>query len=154
MLSGLAATLLCALTFGGFFLLLSQGSITFAWLAPRIVELLDELAGGRYEFSLGAAAIGNGDHGPTLSVDNFIVKKDGRPIVAAPRAELSLDLRSLLIGRIKLRRLEVLDLDLRLSVDPDGSVAISAGAHPVPAKAPAIAPDGARQLRTAPGRSA
>ncbi|PPD09765.1 MAG: hypothetical protein CTY36_02685 [Methylocystis sp.] len=143
MLSGLAAVLLCALTFGGFFLLLSQGSITFGWLAPRIVESLDELAGGRYEFSLGAAAIGNGDHGPTLSVDNFIVKKDGRPIVAAPRAELSLDLRSLLIGRIKLRRLEVLDLDLRLSVDPDGSVAISAGAHPVPAKAPATAPGAA-----------
>ncbi|MGJ0534929.1 AsmA-like C-terminal region-containing protein [Methylocystis sp.] len=140
MLSGLAATLLCVLTFGGFFLLLSQGSITFAWLAPRIVESLDELSGGRYEFSLGAAAIGNGDHGPTLSVDNFIVKKDGRPIVAAPRAELSLDLRSLLIGRIKLRRLEVLDLDLRLSVDPGGAVVISAGAQPVPAAASAIAP--------------
>ncbi len=94
------------------------------------------------------ASIGNGDHGPTLSVDNFVVKKDGLPIVAAPRAELSLDLNSLLIGRVKLRRLEVLDLDLRLSVDRDGAVAISAGAHPVPAQAPRIA---ARQRR---GRSA
>jgi len=128
--------MVCALTFGGFFLLLSQGPITFAWLAPHIVQSLDELAGGRYEFSLATASIGNGDHGPTLSVDNLVVKKDGRPIVAAPRAELSLDLRSLLIGRVELRRLEVLDLDLRLSVDPDGAVAISAGAHPVAAKAP------------------
>jgi hypothetical protein len=153
MLSGLAAALLCAVTFGGFFLLLSQGSITFAWLAPRIVESLDELAGGRYEFSLATASIGNGDHGPTLSVDDFVVKQDGRPIVAAPRAELSLDLRSLLIGRVKLRRLEVLDLDLRLSVNPDGAVEISAGASPVPAQPPSIpglsasAPSGAATER-------
>jgi len=142
LVGALGTALLCALTVSGFFLLLSQGSITFAWLAPRIAESLDELAGGRYEFSLATASIGNGEHGPTLSVDNFIVKKDGRPIVAAPRAELSLDFQSLLIGRVKLRRLEVLDLDLRLAVEPDGAVAISAGAQPVPAKAPATAPDG------------
>lgn len=142
MVSGLAAALLCAVTIGGFFLLLSQGSITFAWLAPQIARSLDELAGGRYEFSLATASFGNGDHGPTLSVDDFIVKKDGLPIVAAPRAELSLDFRSLLIGRVKPRRLEVLDLDLRLSVDQDGAVAISAGAQPVPAPASRIAPEG------------
>ncbi|TLG74056.1 hypothetical protein FEV16_12460 [Methylocystis sp. B8] len=149
LLSGLAAVLLCALTFGGFFLLLSQGSITFAWLAPRIVQSLNELAGDRYDFSLATASIGNGDHGPTLSVDNFIVKKDGRPIVAAPRAELSVDFPSLLIGRVKLRRLEVLNLDLRLSVDPDGAVAISAGAHPVAAKAP-TAPEGPESAANGP----
>ena len=139
LLSGLAAALLFAVAIGGFFLLLSQGSISLAWLAPQIARSLDELAGGRYEFSLATASIGNGDHGPTLSVDDFIVKKEGRPILAAPRAELSVDFQSLLIGRVKLRRLEVLDLDLRLSVDQDGAVAISAGAHPVAAPAPTIA---------------
>ncbi|MGD9541148.1 AsmA-like C-terminal region-containing protein [Methylocystis sp.] len=148
MLSGLAAALLCTVTLGGFFLLLSQGAISLAWLAPHIVRSLDELAGERYEFSLATASVSNGEHGPTLSVDNFIVKKDGLPIVAAPRAELSLDLHSLLIGRVKLRRLEVLNLDLRLSVDQNGAVAISAGAHPVPAQAPRIAPAeaGARRV--------
>lgn len=151
LLGVLGTALLCALTVSGFFLLLSRGPITFAWLAPRIAESLDELAGDRYQFSLATASIGNGDHGPTLSVDNFIVKKDGRPIVAAPRAELSLDLQSLLIGRVKLRRLEVLDLDLRLSVDPDGAVAISAGAHPVPAKAPTKTPDAVGQAGGAAG---
>ncbi|MGD9542814.1 MAG: AsmA-like C-terminal region-containing protein [Methylocystis sp.] len=151
LISGLGAALFCTLTFGGFFLLLSQGPITFGWLAPHIVQSLDELAGGRYEFSLATASISNGDHGPTLAVDDFIVKKDGRPIVAAPRAELSLDLRSLFIGRVKLRRLEVLDLDLRLSVDPDGAVAISAGAHPVPAKAPARAPNAPPSLANGAG---
>jgi len=147
LMSGLAAALLCAVTFGGFFLLLSQGSITFGWLAPHIVKSLNELAGDRYDFSLATASIGNGDHGPTLSVDDFVVKKDGRPIVAAPRAELALDLQSLLIGRVKLRRLEVLDLDLRLSVDQDGAVAISAGAHPLSAQAPRIAQAGAGAKR-------
>ncbi len=147
LLSGLAAALLCAVTIGGFFLLLAQGPISFAWLAPQIASSLDELAGGRYEFSLATVSIGNSDHGPTLSVDNFIVKKEGRPILAAPRAELSVDFQSLLIGRVKLRRLEVLDLDLRLSVDHDGAVAISAGAPPVPAPSPGPAPAGAGTQR-------
>ncbi len=131
MLGALGAVLLFALTVGGFFFVLSQGPISFAWLAPRIADSLDELADGRYDFSLRTASLANGDHGPTLSVDDLMVKKDGRAILAAPRAELSLDFRSLLIGQIKPRRLEVLDLDLRLSVTPDGAIAVSAGAGPV-----------------------
>jgi hypothetical protein len=53
----------------------------------------------------------------------------------------------LLIGRVKLRRLEVLDLDLRLSVDRNGAVVVSAGAHPVPAQTPRVAPSAAGAQR-------
>ncbi|WP_332080356.1 AsmA-like C-terminal region-containing protein [Methylocystis borbori] len=132
----LGAALLVILTIGGFFYLLSKGPITFAWLAPRIAQSLDELAGEHYQISLRTASLANGEHGPTLSVDDLVVKQDGRPILAAPRAEVSLDFHSLLIGQLKPRRLEVLDLDLRLSVTPDGAVAISAGAEPVAATPP------------------
>lgn len=131
--SAAALALVVAMSIGGFFLLLSRGPLTFPWLAPRLAQSLDELYSGRYEFALDNAAIANGDHGPTLSVIGLTVKSDGRAIFAAPRAELSVDFRSLLIGRVTLRRLEVLDLDLRLSVAPDGSVAVSAGADPVDA---------------------
>ncbi|MCC3247345.1 DUF3971 domain-containing protein [Methylocystis sp. WRRC1] len=137
---GLGALLLLCVSVGAFFLLLSRGPLTFSWLAPKIVESLDELAGGRYDFQLAGAAIANTDHGPTLSVDGLVVKTDGRAILAAPRAELSLDLASLLVGRIQPRRLEVLDLDLRLSVQADGAIAVSAGADPLATTKPAVAP--------------
>lgn len=129
-LVGGALALVCAVV-GLFFLLLSRGPITFSWLAPRIVVALEEMSGGKFDFQLAGASIANTDHGPTLSVSGLVVKNGGRAILAAPRAELSLDFRSLLLGRVKPRRLEVLDLDLRLSVLADGTFAVSAGADSV-----------------------
>lgn len=134
----LGVVTLACLAIGGFFLLLSQGPINLTWLAPRIVAALDERFAGRFDFQLGGASISNTDHGPTLTADHIVVKSGGRAVLAAPRAEVSLDLPSLLIGRVQARRLEVLDLDLRLSLQADGSVAFTAGADPL--AAPKIAP--------------
>ncbi|QGM99140.1 hypothetical protein F7D14_17700 [Methylocystis parvus] len=127
----LGALALACLAVGGFLLLLSRGPIDLTWLAPRIVSALDERFAGRFDFHLGGASLADSDHGPTLTVDRIVVKSGGRAVLAAPRAELSLDLPSLLIGHVQPRRLEVLDLDLRLSLQADGSVAFSAGADPV-----------------------
>jgi hypothetical protein len=141
-----AAVLVFAL--GAFFAALARGPITFDWLAPTIVDSLDDLYHQRYQFQLRGAAIANTSHGPTLSVDRLIVKSGGRTILAAPRAELSVDLRSLLFGRIKPRRLEVLDLELRLAVAPDGAIAIAAGTDPaeaIPIQTPKAKSDASSQ---------
>jgi hypothetical protein len=137
---------------GGLLFALSRGPITFDWLAPKIVESLTELSRGRYEFSLRAATLAMMDHGPTLSVDGLSVASGGRVVFAAPRAQLSVDLRSLLFGRISPRRIEALDLELRLAIMPDGAVAISAGADPqgVTVLAPAAPPAGGTALVEAP----
>ncbi|MCX7899279.1 MAG: hypothetical protein N2444_04215, partial [Methylocystis sp.] len=116
---------------GGFFALLSRGPISFAWLAPRIVQSLQELAGPRYAFALKNSSLANTGHGPTLTVDGLVVQHDGHSILAAPRAQISLDFASLLVGRVKPRRVEALDLEVRLSLRPDGGIDISAGAEPV-----------------------
>ncbi len=134
---GLGALVALCLAVGAFFLVLSRGPVSFTWLAPRIVAALDQHFGGSYDFQLAGASIANTNHGPTLSLDGLRVNSHGRPILAAPRAELSLDLPSLLLGRLRPRRLEVLDLDLRLMVLKDGTVAVSAGAEPVAAPIPA-----------------
>ena len=141
--AGIGILALICVVVGAFFLLLSRGPITFSWLAPKIVESLDELAAGKYDFELAGASIANTDHGPTLSIDGLVMKSGGHPIMAAPRAELALDFRSLLIGRVKPRRLEVLDLELRLSVLPEGAIAVSAGAGPVAATRRDAAPEAA-----------
>lgn len=135
---GLGALALACVLVGALFVLLSQGPISLSSLTPRIVAALNERFSGRFEFELGGASLANADHGPTLTVDHLVVKTGGRAVLAAPRAEVSLDLPSLFIGRVKPRRLEALDLDLRLSLQADGTIAISAGAAPL--ASPKIAP--------------
>lgn len=128
---GLGAAALVILALAGFFLALWAGPINLTWLAPRIVSALDRHFAGQFAFSLQGVTIASSGHGPALTVDGLVVKQDGRAVIAAPRAEVSLDWPSLLIGDVKLSRLEALDLDLRLSLQADGSVAFSAGADPV-----------------------
>lgn len=120
-----------AIAVGAFFTALARGPLVSDWLVPKIVASLEELYTHRFEFELGAASIASTDHGPTLTVDGLNVKMGGRTIIAAPRAELSLDWRSLLHGRLTPRRLEVMDLELRLAVMADGMISVSAGTDPV-----------------------
>jgi hypothetical protein len=138
---GLLAVLSMAI--GAFLTVLARGPIGFDWLTPVIVKSLDELYAQRYDFGLGGVALASTDHGPTLTAQGLTVKSNGRTILAAPRAELSVDLPSLLTGRVKLRRLEMLDLELRLAVTADGRITISAGTTPqdaVPLDPQAAAP--------------
>ncbi|MDJ0448278.1 AsmA-like C-terminal region-containing protein [Methylocystis sp. JR02] len=128
---GLGGLALVCLAIGAFFLALSHGPIDFGWLAPRIVAALDERFAGQFAFQLAGVSLANSDHGPTLTVDGLVVKSGDRAILAAPRAELSLDWPSILLGRLQPRRLEALDLDVRLSVQADGAIAVSAGGDPV-----------------------
>ncbi|WP_400767894.1 hypothetical protein [Methylosinus sporium] len=144
------ALLVIVLTVGAFFAALARGPIASDWLAPKIVEALDDLYVHRYQFGLSSVAIASTDHGLTFTVNGLAVKSGERTILAAPRAQLSVDPRALLIGRLTPRRLDVLDLELRLEVLPDGVVAISApGADPV--AIPLDAPSPAARRRGAGG---
>jgi len=143
---GLGVAALLCVFLGGFFWALARGPIALNWLAPVIVQSLDELYAGRLEFGLSGVALANAEHGPTLTAEGLTVKSHGRTIVAAPRAELSVDLRRLLTGRVQPRRLQVLNLQLRLALKPNGEVSVSAGADPGDAlvigpPAPAPAPE-------------
>jgi hypothetical protein len=150
---GLGALALLCLAIGAFFLFLSRGPISLTWLAPRIVAALDERFAGRFDFELRSASLASADHGPTLTVDGLVVKTGGRAVLAAPRAEVSLDLPALFVGRVQPRRLEALDLDLRLLLQADGTIAVSAGADPLaaPKVAPAAAVERAALLKTSVG---
>ena len=127
---GLVIALIISLGVGAFLIALARGPIVLSWLAPVIVESLDELYGRRYDFGLGTVALVDTAHGPTLVAEGLTVKLGGRTVIAAPRAEFSVDFLGLLAGRVTPKRIEALDLELRLVMLPDGSVAISAGADP------------------------
>ncbi len=117
---------------------LGQGPITIAGLGPMISEVLAARVGDRLGFRIGDAALVAGPHFPTFAIDTLAVTEpDGRPLLSAPRAEVSIDPFALLLGSVVPKRLEIIDVELRLSLLPDGALdwprPEAAGAAPPPA---------------------
>ncbi|MDB5651919.1 MAG: hypothetical protein JWL62_3439 [Hyphomicrobiales bacterium] len=155
-----ALVLFVAVSAALFYARIAQGPIAVDSLNSTLAAALKSRMGKAYSFVLGSMQIEKTDDGPALSVAGFAMNgAGGRPIIAAPKAEVSVDPLSLLFGAVSPRRLEVFDVEVRLSVMPDGAVAISAGSEPIvltqalmpgAEAAPSAAPDAAPALvRTA-----
>ncbi|HWG07262.1 MAG TPA: DUF3971 domain-containing protein, partial [Beijerinckiaceae bacterium] len=123
---------------------LTQGPISISDLGPRIAAALDQKVGPGYSFSVGATSITGSLRGLALSIDGLALRDmTGRPLVVAPKAEVSLDPLALLRGNVMPKRLQILDVDVRLSVLPDGSMAVSAGSDPILLPATPVSTSGA-----------
>jgi len=111
---------------GGFFVArLALGPLVIDSLAPQIAKALDDRFGHRYEFGFGGTAIVRNGYAPALSIDKLSIKEpSGRMILTAPRAEVSVDLLALSVGRVTPRRLEIFDVEVHLTLRPDGSLAL------------------------------
>ncbi len=115
-----------ALVGGGFFVArLALGPLAIDNLAPQIAKALDDRFGHRYEFGFGGTAIVKNGYAPALSIDKLSIKEpSGRMILTAPRAEVSVDLLALSVGRVTPRRLEIFDVEVHLTLRADGSLAL------------------------------
>lgn len=103
-------------------------------LAPRIVAALDQRFGGAYQFALAGTSITRGEQGVMLDLTGVSVRDaSGKAIIAAPLAQLTVEPWPLLLGQLVPQQLDVIGIDLRLSVLPDGGFAISAGSAGVAA---------------------
>jgi hypothetical protein len=104
---------------------LSLGSIPIDSFAPRIANAIGERIGHGYEFNIGRMAIAFDGVVPVLSIDELSAKEPtGRNILTAPRAEISVGPLALMAGRVSLKRLEIYDVELRLALRPNGSLAL------------------------------
>jgi hypothetical protein len=104
---------------------LAEGPITIDGLGPQIESALEERFGRGYDFKLGGAAIVRHGYAPALSIDGLSVSDSaGKTILAAPRAEVSVDLLALIVGRVTPKRLEIFDVELHLALLPDGSLGL------------------------------
>ena len=111
-------------------------------LGPRIASALDQRFGRGYDFSLGRTSMSRHGLAPTLGVDGLTLKdSSGRTIFTAPRAEVSVALLPLIGGRVVPKRLEVFDVEVRLALLPDGSIAqpIAPGSDETVALTPPLA---------------
>ncbi len=119
--------LIVVLAIGSFVIYEAKGPIVIGGLATRIADALNARVGPDYAFKLGKVSVTTHGLGPTLSIDNLtLTSRGGATIISAPRAEVSLDLVSLLYGKVVPKRLEVFGIEVRLVLMPDGSLAVSA----------------------------
>ena len=112
---------------------MNAGPIPIEGLGNTIAAALHDRFGNGLRFSLGGTSLVQHGFGPSLSIDKLkVVGPDGSDIFDAPRAEISLDPFSLLVGKVKPRRLEVFDVTLRAVLLKSGNLAIAAGdgSHP------------------------
>lgn len=119
------ATLVGVLGFGALMLRLDKGPIEIDAFGEQIAASLSDRTGLMIDF--GATHISRTDKGPTIVVDRLTAKANGKVVVQAPHAIVSLDPLSLLRLEARPRYLEALDLDIKLIALPDGGFAFSAG---------------------------
>jgi hypothetical protein len=117
---GLAAGLL--------YIRLSAGPLDVAGFSHQVAKSLADRLGPGWSVALNDAALQLEDGSPALRTAELAIRNpDGVPVVRAPYAIVSLDALSLLSGNLQPRLVELRDLHLRASINPDGSLSFVPG---------------------------
>jgi hypothetical protein len=107
---------------------LAKGPVEWPSLGQRIAASLSERAGKGYRFVIGKTSLQKNAGRAAITLDSMqVFGADGRVILSAPNAVVSLDWLALMSGAVRPRRLAVSGLDLHVSVAADGSLSVSAG---------------------------
>ncbi len=108
--------------------LLAHGPIAIDGLGPRIAEVLQDRFGRGAVFTLGTTSLVKRGFGPSFSIEGLSIRgPDGQKVLSAPSAEVSIDPLPLFFGKVVPKRLEVLDVELRLVLLKNGNLAVAAG---------------------------
>ena len=111
---------------------LSHGPVAVPGIEEPVTAALSARLGPQFRVKLGGIDIEAITDHPAVAVKRlFIQDLDGRTIVEAPRAVISLNPLSLLMGTVAPTRIDLQDLTLKLAILPDGSAALSAGSDDV-----------------------
>ncbi len=116
---------------------LDSGPIYFEGLAPKIATALEDRLGNGFAVEVGPTIVGKSERGPTLGIEGLRIKTPfGQTILSAPRAQIDVDAIGLMFGNIRPAGIDLIGLDVRLVVLPNGSFAIAAGSEPIVLTAP------------------
>ncbi|WP_114947739.1 DUF3971 domain-containing protein [Microvirga calopogonii] len=147
-----------AAAFGLLYLRLSAAPMTFGRLPERVAEALAARIGPGWNVTLGNTAIELHDGSPALRANGLDIRAPGGDLVLrAPYAIFSVNLASLLTGNLQPKAITVRDLQLRVLVNRDGSLAFSpvqaadgeAAASPAP-----VAPEPSKEAAASLARDA
>jgi hypothetical protein len=126
----------------GLWLLLASGPVSLNFITPWIAAAVAENFGPRFHVDIGGTVLERDAHGrPAMRILAITVRDpDNTVIASAPKAEVGFSAASLLSGRLRARRLNLVGVELAIRVESDGKVTMSTGGDQQPvavASAPA-----------------
>jgi hypothetical protein len=126
---------------------LSQGPVSLDSFAPNITEALQHRLAEGYVVTLSGAALERRGPGPTLTVLGLSIKDaSGREIIAAPKAEVDFDPFRLLRQDAGLRRLALIEPQLKASISRQGEISLVTAFSPPASDGPQTPPPAAEAV--------
>jgi hypothetical protein len=133
----------------GLWLLLASGPISLDFITPWIAAAVAENFGTRFQVEIGGTVVERDEHGrPAMRIRAITVRDpDGTVVARAPKAEVGFSPASILAGRPRAQRLNLVGAELAIQVETDGKVTMSTGGDQRPVAVASVPPT--TQLRSA-----
>src|SRR5215469_13929929 len=144
---------------GGLWLMLASGPISLDIATPWLAAAVAENFGKRFHVDIGGTVLERDEHGrAAMRIRSITVRDhDGTVVASAPKAEVGFSGASLLSGRPRAQRLNLVGAELAVRIETDGKVTVTTGANQRPlavAPAPAAGGSGAGAAAPAPDHQA
>src|SRR5215468_12407943 len=127
---------------------LSSGPIELNLATPWLKAAIEENFGGNHSVAVGGTQLERDEKGRTsLRLRDIVVRDaDGTVVASAPKAEVGLSGRSLLMGRLRAQSLNLVGAEMSVRIETDGRLTVFAGAdkRPIATAAPAPPPSSSR----------
>lgn len=141
---GLAALAsICLLIAAGLWWLLANGPISLDIATPWLTAAIAENFGNQFRIDIGSTVLERDEHGRSaMRIRDVRVRdRNGTVIASAPKAEVGFSSSSLLSGRPRAERLNLVGAELAVRIEADGRVSVSTGAdqHPLATASPLAA---------------
>src|SRR5215471_6229638 len=128
---------------------LSSGPIELNLATPWLKAAIEENFGGNHSVAVGGTQLERDEKGRTsLRLRDIVVRDaDGTVVASAPKAEVGLSGRSLLMGRLRAQSLNLVGAEMSVRIETDGRLTVFAGAdkRPIATAAPVTVPAAARE---------
>ncbi|MGB8042737.1 MAG: hypothetical protein WCF66_07230, partial [Pseudolabrys sp.] len=123
---------------------LSSGPIELNVATPWLKAAIEENFGGNHSVVVGGTQLERDARGHTsLRLRDIVVRDaDGTVVASAPKAEVGLSGRSLLMGRLRAQSLNLVGAEMSVRIETDGRLTVFAGAdtRPIATAGPTVRP--------------
>ena len=123
---------------------LSSGPIELNLATPWLKAAIEENFGGHHSVVVGGTQLERDERGRTsLRLRDIVVRDaDGTVVASAPKAEVGLSGRSLLMGQLRAQSLNLVGAEMSIRIETDGRLTVFAGAdvRPIATAAPTVVP--------------
>ena len=113
---------------------LSSGPIELDLATPWLKAAIEENFGGNHTVAVGGTQLERDEKGRTsLRLRDIVVRDgDGTVVASAPKAEVGLSGRSLIVGQLRAQSLNLVGAEMAVRIETDGRLTVFAGADKRP----------------------